>query len=83
LKLIFERMGIDVWEVIEAARTKPFGYQAFYPGRDWAGTAFPIDPLYCRESAAIRPPHAFIELAAEINTFMRRIRGYAGIGSVE
>ncbi len=39
LKVLFDKMGIDVWEVIDAAKTKPFGYQAFYPGLDWAGTA--------------------------------------------
>jgi UDP-N-acetyl-D-glucosamine dehydrogenase len=71
LKLIFERMGIDVWEVIEAARTKPFGYQAFYPGPGLGGHCIPIDPLYLSWKARqYGRPTRFIELAAEINTFM-------------
>jgi UDP-N-acetyl-D-glucosamine dehydrogenase len=71
LKLIFERMGIDVWEVIAAARTKPFGYQAFYPGPGLGGHCIPIDPLYLSWKARqYGRPTRFIELAAEINTFM-------------
>ena len=71
LKLIFDRMGIDVWEVIEAARTKPFGYQAFYPGPGLGGHCIPIDPLYLSWKARqYGRPTRFIELAAEINTFM-------------
>ena len=46
LKMVFERMDIDVWEVIEAAKTKPFGYNAFYPGRGLGGHCIPIDPFY-------------------------------------
>ena len=46
LKLVFGRMGIDVWEVIEAAKTKPFGFQAFYPGPGLGGHCIPIDPFY-------------------------------------
>ena len=45
LKLLFDRMGIDVWEVIEAAKTKPFGFQAFYPGPGLGGHCIPIDPV--------------------------------------
>ena len=44
LKMVFERMGIDIWEVIEAAKTKPFGFQAFYPGPGLGGHCIPIDP---------------------------------------
>src|SRR5262249_53548069 len=46
LKVVFERMGIDVWEVIAAARTKPFGFQPFYPGPGLGGHCIPIDPFY-------------------------------------
>ena len=63
-------MGIDVWEVIEAAKTKPFGFQAFYPGPGLGGHCIPIDPFYltwCREHGM---PTRFIELAGEINTQM-------------
>lgn len=71
LKLLFERMGIDVWEVIEAARTKPFGFQAFYPGPGLGGHCIPIDPFYL---AWVARKHGFItrfiELAGEINTSM-------------
>ncbi len=71
LKLLFERMDIDVWEVIAAAATKPFGFQAFYPGPGLGGHCIPIDPFYLTWRArqyglATR----FIELAGEINTGM-------------
>ena len=46
LKMLYDRMGIDVWEVIEAAKTKPFGFQAFYPGPGLGGHCIPIDPFY-------------------------------------
>src|SRR5271157_4228970 len=46
LKILFDRMGIDIWEVIEAAKTKPFGFQAFYPGPGLGGHCIPIDPFY-------------------------------------
>src|SRR5512135_1039907 len=46
LKVLFERMGINIWEVIEAAKTKPFGFQAFYPGPGLGGHCIPIDPFY-------------------------------------
>lgn len=71
LKLVFDRMGIDVWEVIEAAKTKPFGFQAFYPGPGLGGHCIPIDPLYLTWKAReYGKPTRFIELAAEINTDM-------------
>ncbi|MDX9715159.1 MAG: nucleotide sugar dehydrogenase [Dissulfurispiraceae bacterium] len=71
LKMLFDRMDIDVWEVIEAASTKPFGYHAFYPGPGLGGHCIPIDPFYLTWKAreydfATR----FIELAGEINTQM-------------
>jgi UDP-N-acetyl-D-glucosamine dehydrogenase len=74
LKLVYEAMGIDVWEVIEAARTKPFGFMPFYPGPGLGGHCIPIDPFYltwkAREYAV---PVRFVELAGEINTSMPRI----------
>ena len=71
LKLIFERMGIDVWEVIDAAKTKPFGFQAFYPGPGLGGHCIPIDPFYLSWKAKEFGISAkFIELAGEINTGM-------------
>jgi UDP-N-acetyl-D-glucosamine dehydrogenase len=71
LKVLYDRMGIDVWEVIEAARTKPFGFQAFYPGPGLGGHCIPIDPFYLtwiarQHGLATR----FIELAGEVNTAM-------------
>jgi UDP-N-acetyl-D-glucosamine dehydrogenase len=71
LKVVFEAMGIDVWEVIEAAKTKPFGYMPFYPGPGLGGHCIPIDPFYLTWKAreygiATR----FIELAGEVNTAM-------------
>ena len=75
LKVLFTRMGIDVWDVIDAARTKPFGFQAFYPGPGLGGHCIPIDPFYLtwlarRNGMTTR----FIELAGEINTAMPRVR---------
>ncbi len=52
LKVVFERMGIDVWEVIEAARTKPFGFMPFYPGPGLGGHCIPLDPFYLTWKAA-------------------------------
>jgi UDP-N-acetyl-D-glucosamine dehydrogenase len=71
LKVLYDRMGIDVWEVIEAAKTKPFGFQAFYPGPGLGGHCIPIDPFYLswvarRHGLSTR----FIELAGEVNTTM-------------
>jgi UDP-N-acetyl-D-glucosamine dehydrogenase len=71
LKVLFDRMGIDVWEVIEAARTKPFGFQAFYPGPGLGGHCIPIDPFYLTWKARqFGMATRFIELAGEINTSM-------------
>jgi UDP-N-acetyl-D-glucosamine dehydrogenase len=71
LKMLFERMGIDVWEVINAAKTKPFGFQAFYPGPGLGGHCIPIDPFYLTWKARqFGMSTRFIELAGEINTFM-------------
>ena len=71
LKVLFDRIGIDIWEVIDAAKTKPFGFQAFYPGPGLGGHCIPIDPFYLtwlarRNGMTTR----FIELAGEINTGM-------------
>ena len=69
LKLIYERMGIDIWEVIEAAKSKPFGYMPFYPGPGLGGHCVPIDPFYLTWKAReFGVPTRFIELAGEINT---------------
>jgi UDP-N-acetyl-D-glucosamine dehydrogenase len=71
LKMLFDRLGIDIWEVIEAAKTKPFGYQAFYPGPGLGGHCIPIDPFYLSWVARKHGmPTRFIELAGEINTSM-------------
>lgn len=71
LKMLFDRMGIDIWEVIEAAKTKPFGFQAFYPGPGLGGHCIPIDPFYLTWKAREYDFHTrFIELAGEINTQM-------------
>ncbi len=73
LKMLFDRMDIDVWEVINAAKTKPFGFQAFYPGPGLGGHCIPIDPFYLtwlarRQGMSTR----FIELAGEVNAGMPR-----------
>jgi UDP-N-acetyl-D-glucosamine dehydrogenase len=71
LKMLFDRIGIDVWEVIDAAKTKPFGFQAFYPGPGLGGHCIPIDPFYLSWLARrYGMPTRFIELAGEINTGM-------------
>ena len=71
LKILFERMGIDIWEVISASSTKPFGFQAFYPGPGLGGHCIPIDPFYLTWKAKEYDIHTkFIELAGEINTQM-------------
>jgi UDP-N-acetyl-D-glucosamine dehydrogenase len=71
MKVVLDAMGIDVWEVIAAAATKPFGFQAFYPGPGLGGHCIPIDPFYltwkARSSARCTK---FIELAGEINRAM-------------
>jgi UDP-N-acetyl-D-glucosamine dehydrogenase len=64
-------MGIDIWDVIAAAKTKPFGFQAFYPGPGLGGHCIPIDPFYLTWAARKYGVHTrFIELAGEINTAM-------------
>ncbi|HZW38232.1 MAG TPA: nucleotide sugar dehydrogenase [Ignavibacteriaceae bacterium] len=71
LKMVFDRMDIDVWEVIEAAKTKPFGFHAFYPGPGLGGHCIPIDPFYLTWKAREHQINTkFIELAGEINTYM-------------
>jgi UDP-N-acetyl-D-glucosamine dehydrogenase len=71
LKVIFDKMGIDVWEVIDAAATKPFGYMPFYPGPGLGGHCIPIDPFYLTWRAReFGVPTRFIELAGEINLAM-------------
>jgi UDP-N-acetyl-D-glucosamine dehydrogenase len=71
LKLIYEAMGIDIWEVIEAAKTKPFGFMPFYPGPGLGGHCIPIDPFYLSWKAReYGRPTRFIELAGEINSAM-------------
>lgn len=71
LKMLFDRMSIDIWEVIAAASTKPFGFKPFYPGPGWGGHCIPIDPFYlswkARQYGFVT---RFIELAGEINTAM-------------
>src|SRR5207302_9286118 len=69
--IMFDKMGVDVWEVIAAAKTKPFGFQAFYPGPGLGGHCIPIDPFYLTWVARKFGVHTrFIELAGEINTSM-------------
>jgi UDP-N-acetyl-D-glucosamine dehydrogenase len=71
MKLVLDRMGVNVWEVIEAARTKPFGFMPFYPGPGLGGHCIPLDPFYLTWKAAEHGVWArFIELAGEINTAM-------------
>src|SRR5438067_3844676 len=71
LKLVYAAMGVDIWEVIEAAKTKPFGFMPFYPGPGLGGHCIPIDPFYLAWKARQFGKHTrFIELAGEINTAM-------------
>jgi UDP-N-acetyl-D-glucosamine dehydrogenase len=71
LKVVYAAMGIDIWEVIEAAKTKPFGFMPFYPGPGLGGHCIPIDPFYLTWKAREYGQHTrFIELAGEINTRM-------------
>src|ERR1700722_6886774 len=71
LKIVYGSMGIDIWEVIEAAKTKPFGFMAFYPGPGLGGHCIPIDPFYLTWKAREFGQNTrFIELAGEINTAM-------------
>ena len=73
LKIVFDRMGIDIWEVLDAASTKPFGFMRFNPGPGWGGHCIPLDPFYLSWKAreyGVAPK--FIELAGEVNTQMPR-----------
>ena len=71
LKMLFDRMGIDIWEVVDAAKTKPFGFQAFYPGPGLGGHCIPIDPFYLTWLARKQGlTTRFIELAGEVNSRM-------------
>ena len=71
LKVVYAAMGIDIWEVIEAAKSKPFGFMPFYPGPGLGGHCIPIDPFYLTWKAREYSQHTrFIELAGEINTRM-------------
>lgn len=71
LKIIYDKMGIDVWEVIDAAKTKPFGFMPFYPGPGLGGHCIPIDPFYLTWAARNYGLNTrFIELAGEVNTAM-------------
>jgi len=73
LALICDRMGVDVWEVIEAAATKPFGFMPFYPGPGLGGHCLPIDPIYLSWKAKLLDVEAsFIDLAAKVNAAMPR-----------
>jgi UDP-N-acetyl-D-glucosamine dehydrogenase len=71
LKLLCQRLGLDIWEIINAAATKPFGFQAFYPGPGLGGHCIPIDPFYLSWKAKeVDFSTRFIDLAGEINTSM-------------
>jgi UDP-N-acetyl-D-glucosamine dehydrogenase len=71
LKVVYNAMGIDIWEVVEAAKTKPFGFMPFFPGPGLGGHCIPIDPFYLTWKAREYGQHTrFIELAGEINTAM-------------
>ena len=73
LKIVYDRMGIDVWEVIDAAKTKPFGFMPFYPGPGLGGHCIPIDPFYLTWKAReFDITTRFIELAGQINSSMPR-----------
>ena len=74
LKMIYDGMGIDIWEVLDAASTKPFGFMRFDPGPGWGGHCIPLDPFYLAWKAReTGHPSRFVELAGEINT---RMPGY-------
>ncbi len=73
LKVVYEAMGIDVWEVLDAAETKPFGFKRFNPGPGWGGHCIPVDPFYLSWKAREFGLKArFIELAGEVNVEMTR-----------
>ncbi len=76
LKIAFEKMGVDIWQVLEASATKPFGFQAFWPGPGLGGHCIPIDPFYLAWRAKQAGGETkFIELAGEINTTMPHVVG--------
>src|SRR5438093_9312679 len=71
MKIVFDRMSIDIWEVIEAAKTKPFGFMPFYPGPGLGGHCIPIDPFYLSWKARQNGFECrFIELAGQVNSSM-------------
>ncbi len=71
LKMILDRMGVDIWEVVKAASTKPFGFMPFFPGPGYGGHCIPVDPFYLAWKAKeVDYETKFIELAGEINTLM-------------
>ena len=71
MKVVLEEMGINIWDVVDAASTKPFGFMPFYPGPGLGGHCIPIDPFYLSWKAReVGKPTKFIELAGEINTQM-------------
>lgn len=71
MKIVADKMGVDIWEVIEAASTKPFGFTPFYPGPGWGGHCIPIDPFYLTWKAKEYGINTrFIELSGEVNTMM-------------
>ena len=73
LKVVYDAMGLDVWEIIAAAKTKPFGFMPFYPGPGLGGHCIPIDPFYLAWKARqFGQDTRFIKLAGEINTAMPR-----------
>ncbi len=73
LKVVYEAMGVDIWEVVDAAKTKPFGFMPFYPGPGLGGHCIPIDPFYLTwKSREFGEPTRFIELAGEVNAAMPR-----------
>ena len=73
LKVVYDRMGIDVWEVLDAAATKPFGFMRFNPGPGWGGHCIPLDPFYLAWKAReFGVTTRFIELAGEVNVAMPR-----------
>ena len=73
LKVIYERMGVDIWEVLDAAATKPFGFMRFAPGPGWGGHCIPLDPFYLSWKAReYGESPKFIELAGDVNIRMPR-----------
>ena len=84
LKVAADKMGIDIWEVIDAAATKPFGFKPFYPGPGLGGHCIPIDPFYLTWKAREYGVHTrFIELAGQINTSMPALRRRAHHGGAQ